>query len=212
MTRHPADSPAPRLAAFDVDETLITMKSMVSFVQFLSKHGHPEIGEEVRTLRSRYGSDRAGANRAYYRLFAGWPLQHLDALGETWFSELHDSPGFWSDVVVQRLRRDVGDEMTPVIVSGSFHALIDPIAHALGIHHILCTEQEASIPDGILTGNITAQSIGPSKRERLLHFSESIAADLRGSSAYGDDSTDLPMLRLVGTGYLYQDGNLIRVQ
>lgn len=212
MTRHPADTPAPRLAAFDVDETLITIKSMVSFVEFLSKHGHPETGEQVRTLRIIYGGDRADANLAYYRLFEGWSLQYLGALGGAWFSELRDSPGFWSDAVVERLRRDVGDGMTPVIVSGSFHALVDPIAHFLGIRHILCTEQEASTPDGVLTGNITSRSIGPSKRDRLLRFSESIAADLRSSSAYGDDLTDLPMLRLVGAGYLYRDGNLIRIQ
>lgn len=78
-------------AFFDVDETLINVKSMFSFLEFyLRKRGEPEAtyGRLSAELRhsAGLGVPRKDINRHYYRFYAGHSAQQLARAGREWFT------------------------------------------------------------------------------------------------------------------------------
>src|SRR4051812_20052840 len=89
----PGPQPLRRYAFFDVDDTVIAIKSMFDFARlgFLTEgeepHRFAEFERSFAELRAR-GESREGLNRAYYRFFAGVRLAELEAAGRRWFTGL----------------------------------------------------------------------------------------------------------------------------
>lgn len=83
---------ATRAAFFDVDETLLTIKSMVRFLEFhLRAQGRPPsdyqaIAAEL-AAQVADGATREQANRAYYRYLAGHSVAQVAEHGKRWFAE-----------------------------------------------------------------------------------------------------------------------------
>ena len=85
-----------------------------------------------------------------------------------------------------------------VIVSGSIRYYLEPAAKDLGVHHIICTDLEES-KNGLLTGKPIGQiCIGGYKKELTLKLVDKLNIDLKKSYAYGDNQSDIPLLKLVG--------------
>lgn len=185
-----------RIAFFDVDETLLAGKSMLGFWQFWSarpsRTGRPPVARP-RTA----GADRGTLNRAYFALFAGVHRSSLEAAARQWYARYRGGPRAYLSETLRALRNHQreGDEV--VLVTGSGTALVRPIADDLGVRHVLATEQLTDAA-GVLTGEVRRPMIGAAKAEAAAGFIGGLGVRARDCWAYGDHSTDLPMLSLVG--------------
>ena len=76
-------------AFFDVDETLINIKSMFDFFNFWCKENneHIKLHNYMANFQSevKKGTPREHLNREYYRQFAGISYKALEEAGERWF-------------------------------------------------------------------------------------------------------------------------------
>jgi HAD superfamily hydrolase (TIGR01490 family) len=203
------DSP-PRVgfAFFDVDETLLTFKSMFEFRRRLFQHDangdacvagerHAVFMAEAQTLSATL--DRAEVNRWFYRSLQGQRETQIRRLAEVWFVELQQGlvPVFVTETVnlLEQLR---GEGLVPVAVSGSAELFVAPFLRALNIVHRLCIRLEAS-PEGRLTGELLPpQTIGIGKQEAMREFLGLHGVAPADCCAVGDHHSDAAMLELVG--------------
>nr|WP_017570552.1 HAD-IB family hydrolase [Nocardiopsis halotolerans] len=192
----------PRYGAFfDVDETLVSDKSMFSFLAFyLSERGespsvYDRLTGELRG-RARRGAPREAVNRAYYRLYQGEPRDRVAASGRRWFSERMRDPGFLHASTVGELDRHRAAGADIVLLSGSFFACLDPVAEALGATAALGSEPV--VRGGLFTGEVARTMIGPAKGEAAVEFAASRGLSLPDSHGYGDHISDLALLEAVG--------------
>ncbi|QEV20008.1 HAD family hydrolase [Streptomyces alboniger] len=195
----------PRLVFSDVDETLITCKSLLDFLgYYLAGRYGPEGASRAARIREDLhaqvtaGLPRADANRAYYRAWRGEPVAAVEEWARRWFAERSAAEGFYVREVAAQLRGHRAEGASIVLVSGSFRPLLDPLAEAVGAGHVLCARLErcGRFYTGALLG---APVIGDEKRrlvrELLARHPHIDPADCYG---YGDDPSDLPMLSEVG--------------
>ncbi|WP_435112149.1 HAD family hydrolase [Nocardiopsis synnemataformans] len=192
----------PRYGAFfDVDETLISDKSMFSFLAFyLRERGEPSsvydrLAGELRG-RARQGTPREDVNRAYYRLYRGEARATVAASGRRWFAERVRDPGFLHTRAVDELDRHRAAGADTVLLSGSFFACLDPVAEALGATAALGSEPV--VRGGLFTGEVTRTMIGRAKGEAAAEFAASRGLSLPDSHGYGDHISDLALLEAVG--------------
>ncbi|MEU2433732.1 HAD-IB family hydrolase [Streptomyces sp. NPDC007861] len=202
-----------RLAFSDVDETLISGKSLFDFLDFYfsGRHG-AEGARHAAEARRRIaalmagGSPREAGNRLYYEAWQGEPLATVTDWGARWFAQRSATPGFYVPATFAALRAHQEDGDHVVLVSGSFAAVLDPIAADIGARHVLCTRPEAR--GGLLTGAVAGEPcIGEGKRRAVRdlarHYPHIDLADCHG---YGDHHSDLPMLTEVGHPVVVGDG------
>jgi HAD superfamily hydrolase (TIGR01490 family) len=209
-----------RVAAFfDVDETLITAKSMFDFLRdWLARDRSPEVADAecaavLRQVReaAAAGVDRTEVNRGYYRRFAGEPWAELSAAGAAWYAAYRRRPRAYVAESTAALAAHVAAGDTVVLVSGSFRGCLEPLAAHLGAHRILCSEPLVDAA-GLLTGEVRRPMIGPAKADGV---SETIAAlGLRAADchAYGDHSSDLGMLQRVGHPHVVGADPVLRAE
>ncbi|WP_020207658.1 HAD family hydrolase [Gilvimarinus chinensis] len=192
---------APCSAFFDVDDTVIAVKSMLSFQDLWYSRHHDPLAEQ------RYRDDLAGIkkdnacwatlNRKYYSHFAGRSVDEVKSLAYEWYLLQSKDKRFYHSHVISLLRQHQSLGHTCVFVSGSFQELLEPIAKELNVEHVLAIELETD--NGRYTGRIIPpQTIGEGK---VLAIEEFLAQHLICASncyAYGDDISDFPMLEYVG--------------
>ncbi len=187
---------------FDVDDTLIAVKSMLSFQTFWYHQTGDEQGREAyeQDLREHLhpGASWEFLNRLYYRHFSGRRPRDVAEMGRAWFHKVRNGaePFYHSRPLAElRAHQQAGREV--VFVSGSFPALLDPIAEELEVRYVLSTRLE--VRDGLYTGDIVPpQTIGSGKVNALEEFLRVQGGAPERCYAYGDDVSDFPMLRAVG--------------
>lgn len=194
---------------FDVDDTLISVKSMLSFQEYWYRVCNDRKGEaRYREDLRKHMHERACwsfLNRLYYRHFAGRSELDVTRLGNDWFVWARKQPGFYHTAVVEELLAHQRGGREVVFVSGSFSALLKPIAGELNVRRILCTQLE--VKGGRYTGEIKPpQTIGHGKVEALQTFLTQQGVSANACYAYGDDLTDLPMLMAVGEAVVVGGG------
>lgn len=177
----------------DVDETLITRKSPWDFLAF---HFGERYGADG--VRWAGGMRREEANVAYFRCFAGEPVEEVRASGVRWYERAAGRAGFFHAGTRAELDAHRAAGATLVLVSGSCPAVLYPIAAAVGAAQVLCSQQ--AVRAGVFTGELLGgPMIGEGKREAvravLRAHPEVCARDCFG---YGDHASDLPMLEEVG--------------
>ncbi|MGP3971682.1 HAD family hydrolase [Streptomyces sp. 6N223] len=204
-----------RLVFSDVDETLIRCKSMFDFLDFhfgrrYGRRGTERAREVRETLAalSASGTPREHANRVYYRAWTGEPAHLVAASGAEWFERRSAAGSFYIPETRNALLGHRADGAAVVLVSGSFPAILDPIAADIGAVHLVCSRPE--VRDGVLTGELVGEPvIGGEKRaavRRLLSAHPHI--DAADCHAYGDHISDLPMLTEVGHPVVVGDRDL----
>jgi HAD superfamily hydrolase (TIGR01490 family) len=191
---------SPDAAFFDVDETLIAIKSMFRFLEFyLARRGEgPEtylrLRDELGAMAAA-GRPREEVNRAYYRCYAGESAAELARAGADWIAEELRRPGLLLDAATEHAGfRAMG---TPtVLLSGSFFACLDPVATLLGASEAYGTP--VIIRRGVLTGAVEHPMIGEAKARKVREIGAQRGYRLPRCLAYGDHPSDLPMLTSVG--------------
>ncbi|MGW2722944.1 HAD family hydrolase [Streptomyces sp. NPDC001492] len=195
----------PYLVFSDVDETLITVKSMFDFLHYQLVRRHGTAGEEkyerimaVTRRKAADGVPREDINRFYYSHYTDESVKTISDLADDWFAERSVSTrGFYIDSTRQALagHRTAGASL--VLVSGSFPPVLEPLAREVGADAILCTRP--LIAEGRYTGEVETPVIGEGKRAAVQGFLASRPeVDPQDCYAYGDHLSDLPMLHLVG--------------
>lgn len=195
---------AKRAAFFDVDETVITAKSMFDFLRYWLELRGDTDGSQYRALAGRLhdlahngGAPRTEVNRSYYRFYAGVPMAELKQAGEAWYADYRSRPAAFVEPTLAAMVQHQAAGDTIVLVSGSFRACLEPIARDLGADLILCSEPIVDA-DGVLTGEIQRPMIGPAKAEAVSETIAALGLDPADCAAYGDHSSDLDMLSRVG--------------
>ncbi|OXT01651.1 HAD family hydrolase [Notoacmeibacter marinus] len=194
-----------RFAFFDVDDTLIHIKSMFDFFRFwtldwLEDPDRLALFEADFAWRRRAGQPREDLNRAYYRYFKNLEPDRLTEAGQAWAARWLAAPDrLFVASAVSELRRLQGEGVEAVFVSGSFDAVLQPLADQLDVTHSLATTLLIG-HDGRFSGEIgEPQTIGAGKADAVRAFLAHHEADASLCYAFGDDMSDLPMLRSVGT-------------
>lgn len=190
-------------AFFDVDDTLIAIKTMFSFQDYwyaaTGDHaGRAAFQQEMDGLRANNASWEI-LNRRYYAHFAGRAAAAVTACAADWYGHIErTTPQLYHAAVVAELKRHQRGGVAPVFVSGSFPALLAPVAERLGVRHILATTLEETAA-GLYTGAILPpQTIGAGKAVAVQAFLEERNITPASCYAYGDDISDAPMLAAVG--------------
>jgi HAD superfamily hydrolase (TIGR01490 family) len=177
----------------DVDETLISCKSLLDFAAFMRR---PPAA--TASLAAPETPSRDAANERYYAALAGRSARQLAVEALAWYTWRSRDPRFFIASTRAELARHRAAGAHLVLVSGSMPALLAPIADAVGAHHVLCSCPE--VQAGRLTGRLRGKPvIGEGKREavrRLLaQYPDARPEDCVG---YGDHVSDAPMLEEVG--------------
>ena len=194
-SRQADDTHSVGAAFFDVDETLISLKSMQSFLDYYfasdSLRGTPWQCFQ-KTIE---GLPREEGNRAYYRLWEGQRLTELAEAGRTWFEIQTRRDDFFIGPAIDAFVEHRRAGRRVFLVSGSFHPCLDPLADRLGATGVFCTELVERA--GALTGDIVQSRIGEGKRLAVEEALATCGIRHVETWAYGDHLSDLPMLHAV---------------
>lgn len=205
-------APEPSYAFFDVDDTLIRVKSMFSFYRFWCLEYRSDekqfamFEQHFQGLRAA-NEPREVLNREYYRFYASVsPLVLADA-GEAWAAKMLSGPhGLFYQATVDMLQRLRDGGTIPVFVSGSFDEVLEPLARQFDVHHILATPMMMCV-GGVYSGEIgTPQTIGDGKAVAVAEFLADKNVPALRCAAFGDDISDLPMLDAVGHPHVVGQG------
>lgn len=194
-----------RYAFFDVDETLIGIKSMFSFRDFYlrwtlgveqgaaaQKHAQTQVQEQVAR-----GLERTEINRLFWESFRGFEQTDVQQAAYAWHQQVRQKPGYFIQQTVAALRQHQQEGTEPVFVSGSCIDILMPLATELGVKTLLTNRLE--VEQGRFTGKLLPpQTIGAGKRQAMVDFLEECDALACDCYAYGDHLSDLPLLETVG--------------
>lgn len=186
------------VAFFDVDETLLSGRTLESFLMYYRKMEPSMVStERLRELRNAVVNlDRVAFNREYFGLWAGQSAARVLAAGRTWFRDAVDQPGFFRTNVIERLRDHRENGAHIVLISGSFAAPLQPIAEYVEAQALYCTQLDVS-DSGFYTGNISSAMLGDDKRRAIDDYLARFSAESVTTWGYGDHSSDLPLLEHV---------------
>ena len=191
----------PIAAFFDFDKTLLDIESSRLGIQYLRELGMVSIGFVLKVMVANFLyarhwlSDEQMAS-VLLKIYRGRRLADFRAGAADFYTSVlkpHLAPR-----ILKRLRWHQSQNHLTVLVSGSLRYMLEPVAAANNIAHLLCSDLEEG-PDGRLTGKLSGPlCMGDHKRYLVKHLSKEIGIDLNASYAYGDHHSDLPLLELVG--------------
>ncbi|HEX3781638.1 MAG TPA: HAD-IB family hydrolase [Pseudonocardiaceae bacterium] len=201
-----------RAAFFDLDGTLTTVTSIFRFLAFdLAHRGRPEsdYADAMAALAASKarGATREATNRAFYRNFAGRPIAELLAVGERWFHTEQAAGSLWRPEALAALREHQAAGELTVLVSGSFTPCVLPIVRFLGLDLARCTE--LVVRTGVCTGEVAVPMVGEHKARAVRELARANGLRLADCTGYGDDASDLPVLRLLGKAVVVGDDPLL---
>lgn len=197
-----------RAAFFDVDNTIVQMKTMFSFSEYYFRHTtknlrHEDFASFMAFLKNHPLADRREQlNRAFYAYFEGVEKTDFETISVDWFSDLLHVHGdsVWHLPVLEMLRILRSQQYSVVAVSGSFSESLQPISQYLGLDDCLSTHMLCR--DGVYTGEIAASMIGNGKVAAIHSYAKKNEINLAQSVACGDHISDLAMLEAVGEPYV----------
>ena len=194
-----------RLAAFDMDSTLINIECVDEIAAAAGLKAQVAAITEA-TMRGEI-TDFKESLRRRVALLKGVPEQ---ALHEIWEHTLRLNPGV--ETFIDALR---GAGIRTLLVSGGFTFFSDRVAARLRMDHSRANVLE--IADGRLTGHVLQQSWGDivdglEKQRTLLQICAEMGIAPAQAIAVGDGSNDLPMMSVAGLSIAYHAKPAVRAQ
>jgi phosphoserine phosphatase len=194
-----------RLAAFDMDSTLINIECIDEIAAAAGRKAEVAAITEA-TMRGEIADFKQSLRRRL-ALLEGVPVQALEDIAE---NVLALNPG------VERFLaalRDAG--LKTLLVSGGFTFFSDRVARRLAIDYTRANVLE--IVDGKLTGGLVMQSWGDicdgaEKKRMLLQTCGELGITPGQAIAVGDGSNDLPMMGAAGLSIAYHAKPAVREQ
>ena len=203
-----------KCAFFDMDETLVTCKSMFSFYQYFERKkprrllsNFSELIKNITELVEK-GATREEINRYYYTQYKGVNQLKVRDSSFKWFENCQDVS--YLDIGKRKLKELQAQGWNIVVVSGSMYDIIYPILNDLNIEHSLCTEPEVEY--GCYTGNLNTQAIGQGKAKLVQEFCEHRRINLEDCIGVGDHISDIPMLELLGQVFIVNPCGIMQTE
>ena len=186
-----------RVAAFDMDSTLITIECVDEIAAMAGKKA--EVAAITEAAMRGEIADYKESLRRRVALLKGVPA---GALQRVYDERLRFSPG--AEALVEACR-DAG--LKTVLVSGGFTFFTDRVRDRLKIDFTRSNVLE--VEHGALTGRMVDQPWGDicdgeEKRRMLLETCAALGVDPKQSFAVGDGANDLPMLAAAGLSVAYR--------
>jgi HAD superfamily hydrolase (TIGR01490 family) len=189
-----------RAAFFDMDNTLLRVETGMSWVRFLRGRGELSARMLVKAIywQALYRLAVLDIDTVFRKLveeLRGDSEAEMIAKCDIWY-RAHVAPEVApaARVAVEH-HRQAGHLI--VLATGSTQYAARPVAHGVGIEHVLSSELE--VADGVFTGRAVALCFGAHKVALAERWSERHGVDLAASYFYSDSYHDLPMLERVGT-------------
>ena len=197
-----ASPEGPKIGAFfDLDGTLVAgftvaaitkdrlRRREVGATEFLHMM---QLAVEYRLGRHQFENVIDGAVRST----RGRLAEDVEEMGERIFQQSV------ADLIYPEMRELVRAHQrrghTVVLSSSALSVQAEPVAHYLGIDHVVCNRLVVD-ELGILTGEVQRPVIwGPSKATSVQRFAAEHQVDLRSSYFYADGDEDLALMHLVG--------------
>jgi alcohol-forming fatty acyl-CoA reductase len=195
-------SPDRQLAAFDLENTLVSSNVVESYTWLASRHlpvGErasisAQILREAPRLLALDRRDRGDFLRTFYRRYEGAPLSLLESESVELFHDLLLSKSFPAGFARVRAHRELGHRT--VLITGALDFVVEPLRPLFD--EIVCAALEVD-DDGLLSGRLRRlPPTGEARALALADYAEREGMDLGESVAYADSTSDLPLLECVG--------------
>lgn len=182
-----------RLAAFDMDSTLITIECVDELADFAGRKA--EVAAITEAAMRGELSDYDESLRQRVALLEGLPVS---AMERVWNERLHLSPG--AERLVEALS---AAGLRLLLVSGGFTWFTDRLCARLGIE--FCRANVLEIENGYLTGRLVGEIVNAEvKRRTLIETCGRIGCTPAQSIAVGDGANDLLMMAAAGVSVAYR--------
>jgi HAD superfamily hydrolase (TIGR01490 family) len=199
-------------AFFDMDRTVLTIDTALSWSRFMHARGELSRTFMARalwwTVLYRFALlDMESLAKNMVRQLEGDPEDEMIAKCEIWHREyVLQKVAVAAKRTIER-HRERGDEV--VLLTGSTQYAAEAVGRGLGIEHVLCTRLE--VEDGRFTGKLSAMCFGEHKVTVAERWAAERGVELKRSWFYSDSYNDLPMLKRVGVPVaINPDGRLER--
>lgn len=202
LTQEIRSGPAgPRVGAFfDLDQTLFAGFSATAFTRDQLSSGHLSPRGLLDSLRATlsFKAGRTGFSAfvaATSGVYRGIKESVLEEAGQHAFDEYLATEIYPESRALVRAHQEMGH--TVAIITSATRYQAEPVAHELGIDHLLYTRLE--VKDGILTGDVVRPTCyGEGKADAARSLRSKYQLDLDASYFYSDSHEDLPLFELVG--------------
>jgi HAD superfamily hydrolase (TIGR01490 family) len=187
-------------AFFDMDNTLLSVDSGMSWTKFLYRRGelpHAMIAKAVywSSLYKLALLDMEGVFTKLCMDLRGDSEAEMIAKCDIWYRE--DAEPFIAPAARVAVEHHRSAGHLVVLATGSTVYAARPVARGVGIDHVLSSELE--VEDGLFTGRPSALCFGHHKVTLASRWAAAHGVDLAQSYFYSDSFNDLPMLAKVGT-------------
>lgn len=201
-----------KYAFFDVDETLLKIKTIFEFFRYYIYSNNQLSAEEAENNYNSFleylnifskDNTREEVNAHFYKVYKDTDIDKLFILGNEWWNSFSPFNKIFNEEVLKKFYWHQSNGYRTVLVSGSMECCLLPLKHYLNADFLICTSLE--IIDGKLTGELLGKpNIGEGKANNILKLIDKnfSSTDFLNSYAYGDHSSDIPMLKLVGNQYM----------
>ncbi len=194
-------SPDRQVAAFDLENTLISSNVVESYAWLATRHLGAqdrarftlEVLRQVPSLFNLDRRDRGDFLRYFYRRYEGASADRLRADSWDMFSDLILAKSF--PAAIQRVREHKALGHRTLLITGALDFVVEPLRPLFD--DIVCARLGER--EGVLTGEL--DEVPPTGEARALmlgNYAASVGASLEESVAYADSTSDLPMLEAVG--------------
>lgn len=189
-----------KLALFDFDGTVIRGDSILPFLRYCvdTKKASPMLIPKAIVDYIAFRLKISGVTSAKehtLQFLQGQSAGELDALAHAFWSKHLNRLLFPAAVKRMQALRSLGYRV--MLVSASASLYMHALADFLPVDDVICTECE--MRDGIFTGRIGKNCSGEEKPKRILARLNELQIDMdaEGSVAFGNSSSDAPMLSMV---------------
>ncbi|MCK0715839.1 HAD-IB family hydrolase [Chromohalobacter sarecensis] len=194
------------VAFFDFDGTLTTGDTLMPFLKFVV--GKPTYYAKLALLSPVLGAYYAKILRndiakqiVLKQYLGGCHIDELFALGERFSEEV--IPTMLRPEGMERLRWHQAQGHECVLVSASMNVYLKSWAKRERFSAVICTELEVG-KKGYVSGKIQGKNCHGEEKVRRIIISKLDSRRL--TYAYGDSKGDLPMLKLVDHGFVFERG------
>jgi HAD superfamily hydrolase (TIGR01490 family) len=190
---------AATAAFFDMDNTLLTVDTGLSWTRFLYKRGELSTSMVAKALywSTLYKLAVLDMETVFTKLcldLRGDSEAEMIAKCAIWYPQ-HVAP-FVAPAARVAVEHHRAQGHVVVLATGSTIYAAGPVAAGIGIEHVLSTELE--VEDGTFTGRPRALCFGHHKVKLAEQWATSQGIDLGSSYFYSDSYNDVPMLERVG--------------
>lgn len=189
-------------AFFDLDKTIVARSSPLALGRSFMTAGMIGRSTLLKSLYAQFVFNLFGADEEKMdrmrdeaaKMTAGWEQERVREVVTEVLEEVI-SPLIYAEAL-ERMHDHRAAGRLICLVSSSPEEIVEPLAKMLRVDRWIATKSK--IEDGKYTGELEFYAYGPYKPEAMQTLADEENIDLKGSFAYSDSVTDLPMLEAVG--------------